>query len=209
MLQTNNAIQKWDERYAEENYAYGEVPNLFLQEQLQLLKPGTILFPLEGEGRNAVYAAKIGWTVQAFDQSIQGKQKAITLAATNKTAIQYKVGDFNEMKYPDNSFDAVALIYAHLPDSLRKTFHRRLVYWLKPGGTLIIEGFSLKHLAYNTKHPEAGGPKDAELLYTIDAIRDEFPSIKFSLLEEAVINLQEGQYHNGKSAVIRAVGVKD
>jgi hypothetical protein len=33
-MQTNNSIQKWDERYAEETYAYGEEPNLFLQEQL-------------------------------------------------------------------------------------------------------------------------------------------------------------------------------
>ena len=144
----------------------------------------------------------------AFDQSIQGKQKAITLAATHKCAIQYKVGDFNEMKFADNSFDAVALIYAHLPDSLRKSFHRRLVYWLKPRGTIIIEGYSVKHLVYNTKKQETGGPQDIELLYSVEAIRNEFPNILLSLLEEVVIDLHEGQYHNGKSAVIMAVGIK-
>jgi len=207
-MNSDNATQKWDERYADETYAYGETPNLFLQEQLSLLKPGKILFPLEGEGRNAVHAARMGWDVTAFDQSIQGKQKAISLAAKHKKAIQYKVCDFNEMKFADNSFDAVALIFAHLPAAFRKSFHRRLVYSLKSGGTLIIEGFSVKHLAYNAQNASAGGPKDAELLYTLDAISTEFPNIKFHLLEEAVIDLEEGIYHNGKSAVIRAVGTK-
>lgn len=208
MNPTNNDIQKWDERYAEEGFAYGNTPNMFLQEQLSLLTPGKILFPLEGEGRNAVYAATLGWTVQAFDQSIQGKQKAISLAATHKTAIQYKVGDINEMKYPDYGFDAIALIYAHLPISLRQSFHRRLCYWMKPGGTLLIEGFSVKHLNYNAKNPATGGPKDAELLYTIETIRKEFPVFHFSMLEDVLVDLKEGLYHNGKSAVIRAVGVK-
>jgi hypothetical protein len=208
MSQTNEAVQKWDERYAEAEYAYGEKPNHFFQEQITQLQPGKILLPLEGEGRNAVYAATKGWQVNAFDQSIQGKKKALALAAKYNSAIQYKVGDFSEMKFTDNSFDATALIFAHLPEPVRKAFHRRLVYWLKPGGTLIIEGYSVKHLEYNSKNTEAGGPKEAALLYTLESIKNEFLGIHFSLLEDVVIDLNEGQYHNGTSAVIRAVGIK-
>jgi hypothetical protein len=41
---------------------------------------GSILFPAEGEGRNAVFAAKLGWAVSAFDISNEGKNKGIKLA---------------------------------------------------------------------------------------------------------------------------------
>jgi len=77
----------WNERYAAEEYAYGTEPNIFLKEILEQLTPGKILFPAEGEGRNAVFAAKLGWTVTAFDASTEGKRKAEMLASKNKVQI--------------------------------------------------------------------------------------------------------------------------
>lgn len=71
---------RWDDRYSEKEFAYGEEPNNYLKEQLSKLTPGPILFPAEGEVRNAVFAAKMGWNVSAFDISIKGKTKAIKLA---------------------------------------------------------------------------------------------------------------------------------
>lgn len=53
----------WDERYGQEQYAYGETPNEYLKSKLAGLPKGKVLFPLEGEGRNAVFAAKTGWQV--------------------------------------------------------------------------------------------------------------------------------------------------
>ena len=61
----------WNERYAEPEFAYGVLPNDFFKNQLDKLKPGSILLVCEGEGRNAVYAAKNGWKVEAFDSSEQ------------------------------------------------------------------------------------------------------------------------------------------
>lgn len=46
--------------------AYGTEPNAFFKAQLDQLTPGRLLLPAEGEGRNAVYAAKKGWEVAAF-----------------------------------------------------------------------------------------------------------------------------------------------
>ena len=74
----------WEIRYAEKQYAYGENPNVYFKEQLDKLKPGKILLPAEGEGRNAVYAAKQGWEVMAFDLSSEGKNKAEKLAAKKR-----------------------------------------------------------------------------------------------------------------------------
>jgi hypothetical protein len=70
----------WNDRYGKIEFAYGEQPNNFLKEQLIKIPAGTILFPAEGEGRNAIYAATQGWNVNAFDQSIEGKS-----AKANKT----------------------------------------------------------------------------------------------------------------------------
>jgi hypothetical protein len=66
----------WDDRYGKIEFAYGEQPN-FLKEQLIKIPAGSI-FPAEGEGRNAIYAATQGWNVHAFDQSIEGKESANT-----------------------------------------------------------------------------------------------------------------------------------
>ena len=68
-------VNRLNDRYSTDEYAYGEQPNNFLREELEKLKPGTILFPAEGEGCNAVFAAKLGWIVSAFDISAEGKNK--------------------------------------------------------------------------------------------------------------------------------------
>ena len=103
----------WNKRYAEKEFAYGTLPNEFLKEQLQKITAGKILFVCEGEGRNAVYAAKQGWHVEAFDLSTEGKNKALQLATQNNVNFNYQVQDANAIQYPENSFDAIALIYAH------------------------------------------------------------------------------------------------
>src|SRR5215213_10286082 len=103
-------IERWNDRYSKDECAYGEQPNNYLKEQLEKLAVGTILFPAEGEGRNAVFAAKLGWTVSAFDISVEGKNKALRLAETNKVAIDYQVGELQTLKYDTEQFDAIALI---------------------------------------------------------------------------------------------------
>ena len=92
MQNTNNLNTVWDDRYSNKEYAYGTEPNNFLKEQLQNLPIGSIFFPAEGEGRNAVYAAKLGWLATAFDISIEGKNKALQLAKINNVTINYQVG---------------------------------------------------------------------------------------------------------------------
>src|SRR5678816_3069114 len=92
-------IERWNERYSKEEFAYGQQPNNYLKEQLEKLAVGTILFPAEGEGRNAVFAAKLGWTVSAFDISIEGKNKALRLADANHVMIDYQVGELENLDF--------------------------------------------------------------------------------------------------------------
>ena len=101
--------QRWNDRYSKDEFAYGEQPNNYLKEWLEKLDAGTILFPAEGEGRNAVFAAKLGWAVSAFDISVEGKKKALLLAEVNGVTIDYQVGELQELKYNADQFDAIAL----------------------------------------------------------------------------------------------------
>jgi len=200
---------RWDDRYSKEEYAFGITPNVFLKEQLDAIPPGKILFPAEGEGRNAVYAAAQGWEAYAFDISIEGKKKAMKLAEAKGVPLDYQVGELPDLHYEPDQFDAVALIYAHFPAEKRTTYHRLIDKLLKKGGMLIFEAFSKKHLPYRQKDPKVGGPTDLENLFSIEELKADFPHYHFLILEEKVIELHEGAYHEGTGAVIRFIARKN
>jgi len=206
---TNPWTQRWDDRYSKQEFAYGEEPNNYLKEQLEKLNPGTILFPAEGEGRNAVFAARIGWKADAFDISAEGKNKAIKLAEANNVTIGYQVGELESLDYQTEQFDAIALIYAHFPAEIKSAIHKTLHQYLRKGGIIIFEAFSKKHLEYLAKDDKVGGPKDIESLFSIEEIQTDFPDYEIIELEEKEIELNEGLFHNGKGSVIRFVGRKN
>ena len=203
---TNLWTQRWDDRYSNEEFAYGEEPNNYLKEQLEKLNPGIILFPAEGEGRNAVFAAKSGWTAEAFDISAEGKNKALKLAEINNAKINYQVGELESLNYHAEQFDVIALIYAHFPAEIKSAIHKTLQQYLRKGGMVIFEAFSKKHLEYLAKDDKVGGPKDIESLFSIEEIKADFPDYEIIELEEKEIELNEGLFHNGKGSVIRFVG---
>lgn len=198
----------WNLRYSQEAYAYGQEPNHYLKAQLAKIPAGKILFPAEGEGRNAVYAARMGWEVSAFDLSAEGKRKAEQLAALHQVNIQYQVGDLGDLVLPVNTFDAIALIYAHFPAPVKSAYHKHLTTCLKPGGWVLFEAFSKNHLAYNQKNEQVGGPRDIDTLFSLEEIEQDFTGFDILELEEKVVELKEGLYHNGTGSVIRFLGRK-
>lgn len=198
----------WDKRYAEKEMAYGEKPNEFFASQLAQLQSGKILLPAEGEGRNAIHSATLGWEVSAFDISKEGKQKAEILAQNNNVKIEYSVGGFDEIKYKENYFDCIGLIFAHFPAPVKSEYHKILDRYLKKGGIVILEAFSKTQLKFNTKNPSAGGPKNIDMLFSIAEIKQDFSNYEIIELSEKEVNLKEGLYHNGISSVIRFVGKK-
>lgn len=199
---------RWNERYRQSEFAYGKHPNQYLKEQLEKLPAGSILFPAEGEGRNAVFAARLGWTVSAFDISVEGKNKALQLAETNHVTIHYEVGALEALPYAPEQFDAMALIYAHFPADIKSQYHQTLSNYLRKGGMLIFEAFSKNHLEYLAKNENVGGPKDLGSLFSIDEIKSDFANYEILELAEKEIELSEGLYHNGMGSVIRFLGRK-
>jgi SAM-dependent methyltransferase len=199
----------WDERYRSEAFAYGEKPNEYLKESLARFTPGKILLPAEGEGRNAVYATQLGWHVFAFDQSKEGKNKALKLADKHKVNIHYDVCEFEEANYPPNEFDAIALIFAHFHADKKEAYHQKLIEWLKPGGVIILEAFSKKHIQFNSVNEKVGGPRDIGMLYSMEELKTWFKDFEFIELYETENELNEGLFHVGRGAVVRCMARKN
>lgn len=193
----------WNQRYAESEYSYGTEPNAFLKDYLGGLAAGKVLFPAEGEGRNAVYAASLGWNVWAFDYSSSGREKALKLGAERNVDLHYHNFSYEELPHDWQNFDLIALIYAHMPDPLRQQIHPKLAERLAPGGRIVLEAFNPDQIGRSS-----GGPKDEKLLYTPEKLRSDFSALTEELCETRVVHLAEGQYHNGEAAVIRYVGQK-
>ncbi|MFA0964940.1 methyltransferase domain-containing protein [Roseivirga sp. BDSF3-8] len=207
-MTSNEWLDKWNERYSQEGYAYGTAPNAFFKEQLQKLKPGKLLLPAEGEGRNAVFAAANGWKVEAFDISEAGRHKAYSLANEHGVKLNYTVGPLPELDFTPGYFDAIGLIYAHFPADIREKYHQVLQGYLKEGGVVILEAFGSDHLRYRDKNPAIGGPDKPEALLSVEEIQRDFKGFDIQLLCEKEVELSEGKYHIGTGSVVRFIGRK-
>ncbi|MDF9796863.1 cyclopropane fatty-acyl-phospholipid synthase-like methyltransferase [Catalinimonas alkaloidigena] len=199
--------EMWNERYRSASFAYGKEPNDFFKEALNKYNlSGKVLFPAEGEGRNAVYAVKQGLDVTAFDISQEGKNKALKLAALENVTIDYRVGDFLTMDFAEHSFDASVLIFAHFPPNILSDYHKKIASLIKPEGLVILEGFSKNNLTLREKNPEIGGPNKLDMLFSKESIAHDFSDFEIIKLEEVEIELHEGSFHNGTAKVIRFIG---
>ena len=193
--------EMWDNRYAIEEYVYGTEPNTYFKNFIDHLTPGRLLLPGEGEGRNAVYAARLGWTVQAIDYSPEARKKALRLAGKHGVDIHYEVVDIQDFRAPENHFDLIAIIFLHLDPADRRDFHQSLLPCLKPGGHVILEAFEKKQLNLQT-----GGPKNIEYLYHLDDILAEFSALQTIESSEETLLLDSNLLHRGEGRVIRYIG---
>lgn len=193
--------QFWDERYRSEAYVYGKEPNAFFSAQLKGMAPGQLLLPGEGEGRNAVYAARKAWKVDAFDQSSIGQSKALAFASELDVKINYKVCQLEDFPFKENQYDAIALLFFHADPVSRKHLHHKACESLKPGGKLILEAFHKEQINKDT-----GGPKALDLLFDEQTLASDFALLETLLLEKQELILNEGPFHQGLASVIRFCG---
>ena len=193
----------WNDRYSKSDYAYGIEPNTFFKTHIESFKPGKLLLPAEGEGRNAVFASKLGWKVTAFDQSINAKKKAEALAKAENTSLNYLISDLNTFVTEEESFDCIALIFVHMPNLQREQIHKRLLSFLKPGGKIILEGFSKEQINKDT-----GGPKNLDMLFSKEELMLDFKSTCEIEITESETILNEGLFHNGEASVIQMIASK-
>ena len=200
------AYQVWNERYDTDEFIFGIEPNRYLKSvALKYLKPGRqVLCVADGEGRNSVWLAQQGCHVAAFDLSPNAIKKAQQLAKQLGVKVEYQLSDCESFDWSENAYDSVVAIFIQFyGPEMRSELFRKMIASLKPGGVLILQGYTPKQLEYKT-----GGPSQIENLYTEDMVKDLLQSLKIQemVLTEEVIS--EGQAHDGMSALMGVVAVK-
>jgi ubiquinone/menaquinone biosynthesis C-methylase UbiE len=194
-----NEYERWQTRFSVPDYVFGKGPNYFLESCKPLLpKSGKVLAVADGEGRNGVWLAEQGLDVTSLDFSEAAQQKAATLAKERGVKIALVHGDVHTWNYPDAAYEVVAEIFTQFstpPERAQKWAGMRRT--LKPGGLLIIQGYTPKQLDYGT-----GGPKELDQLYTRPMLEQAFGDLRDVKIAEEEREIREGSDHGGMSAVI-------
>jgi 2-polyprenyl-3-methyl-5-hydroxy-6-metoxy-1,4-benzoquinol methylase len=194
----------WDKRYSESGYAYGTAPNNYVDEMVDKLPKGRALCLAEGEGRNAVFLAERGWDVEAVDLSEVGLTKARKLAGERGVGITTTALDLAHLDVEGESYDVIVSIFAHVPPPVRKHVHAQVLKGLKKGGAFLLEAYTVEQLELKT-----GGPPVAELMMSLDILRDELDGLRFEHAAELQRDVVEGKYHTGNAAVVQLLAFKD
>ena len=194
----------WDGKFGNAEYVYGTEPNDFLKSVSAQLPPKSNVLSIgEGEGRNAIYLAKMGHSVLGVDSSTVGLEKARKLAQEHGVSIQTDVADLATYDIGEAKYDSIVSIFCHLSPSIRKEVYKNIVKGLVPGGILIMESYTPKQLEYKT-----GGPPVAEMMSTIDELSLELEGLDFEIGGEKERNVVEGSLHTGKAHVVQVLGRK-
>jgi 2-polyprenyl-3-methyl-5-hydroxy-6-metoxy-1,4-benzoquinol methylase len=197
----------WDQRYDRDDYLFGTEPAEFLKSHKGLLEQSqgkTALSVADGEGRNSVYLAQHGLHVTAMDASPVGMEKARKLAAANDVSIDFQLADLRQWDWGAQQYDMVVAIFIQFADpAFRAEIFDGMKRALKPGGTILLHGYTPKQIDYKT-----GGPGVLENLYTEDMLRDTFGDMQISQLTAYDKEIHEGPGHSGISALIDLIATK-
>jgi SAM-dependent methyltransferase len=193
----------WDERYSEPGFAYGTEPNEFLVSVVDAIPKGKVLSLAEGEGRNAVYLASLGYQVTGVDGSDVGLRKGVELANEHGVVITTILADLDGFEIEPGQWDAIIACYCHVPSAIRIPLHQAAVRGLKSGGVFVLEAFSKEQLAYDT-----GGPQSHDMLMSLDELKQELAGLKMVHAVRIERDVREGNRHTGLASVVQVMGIK-
>jgi len=193
----------WEQRYAAAEYVYGTEPNTFLRDNLASLPSGEVLCLAEGEGRNAVFLAATGREVHSVDLTAAGVAKTHALAAERDVSVRATQADLAVHDLGADRWDAIVSVFAHMPPTVRRDLHRRVVEALRPGGVLLLEAYTPDQIGRGT-----GGPALAEMTMTLAGLREELAGLELVLAQELLRDVHEGPGHTGLGAVVQVIARK-
>jgi ubiquinone/menaquinone biosynthesis C-methylase UbiE len=199
------SLEFWNMRYDTDEYVFGTAPNVFLVSQIAHLKAGQrALSVADGEGRNGVWLAEQGLAVHAIDFSPAALDKAARLAMQRGVTLELEQADVLGWSWPESAYDVVVAIFIQFaPSPERERIIEGIRRTLKPGGVLILQGYTPKQIEFAT-----GGPPSAANMYTADLLREWFGDWDVVHLHEHESVISEGHHHHGMSALIDLVAIK-
>jgi SAM-dependent methyltransferase len=190
----------WDERYRTADHLWSGNPNPLLVATAKELKPGQALDVGCGEGADAVWLARQGWTVTGVDVSTVALARAAegARAAGPEIAdrITWQPADVLTWEPPADSFDLVSAQYIHLPGPGLAALHRRLAAAVRPGGTLLIVGHHRSDLETTMRRPNR-----PELMFTAEELAATFEATGWHIVADAPE--REAKDPEGRPVMIR------
>jgi len=194
----------WDERFSEGGWAYGSEPNDFVKECCASMQAGgKALCLAEGQGRNAVFLAGLGFDTTAIDLSPVGLKRARELAEIKGVGIKTVEADLSQYSLGVEQWDLIVATFAHFPSILRRSIHRGVVKALKPGGFFVLEAYTPTQLKHGT-----GGPKDTDMLMSASLLTEDLEGMDFPILREVERLFNEGNHHQGMGATVQVLARK-
>lgn len=145
---------------------YWDKPVPFLVEQLPRLRKGRALDLAMGEGRNAVYLAEQGFTVDAVDISEKAVRKGTALARSRGVSIHGIVADLDHYRIPPNRYDLICCFFF-----LARPLFPAMKEGLRPGGAIVYQSVTIEELKINPTFPREWCLKQNELLHAFKALR--------------------------------------
>lgn len=191
----------WNQRFELDEYVYGDKPNAFIESQADRLKgKKKVVAFAEGEGRNAVFLARQGHDVTAWDYAVNGLMKTEKLADRFNVKVETSQKDLVQDPVPYEEYDAAIMVFGHFSKSDQKKVIEKMISVVKPGGVVMLEVYSEDQLRYQT-----GGPKTADMLYSpMDLLEwtHSYQMLHFFYGEQ---RRDEGKLHNGMGHVIQVI----
>ncbi len=197
------ARSMWEERYGADEYVYGTEPNTFLQDNANDLPMGEVLCLADGEGRNSVFLSSTRRNVSSVDLAQAGVEKTRRLAAAHGVVVDAMLGDLADFDLEVDRWDLIVSIFAHIPSSVRIDLHRRVVAALRPRGVFLLEAYTPDQIGRGT-----GGPMAADLMMTLEGLRQELEPLEFLHAAELEREIFEGRFHNGLGSVVQVIARK-
>jgi SAM-dependent methyltransferase len=142
----------WDDRYRSAGQLWSGQPNPQFAAQAADLVPGEALEAGCGEGADAIWLARRGWTVTGVDVSAVALERAASAARAADEAltpsekggggvarrITWQREDLLTWVPEPERFDLVSAQFMHFPPAELAAFHQGLAAAVRPGGTLLL-----------------------------------------------------------------------
>ncbi|MGH3471342.1 MAG: class I SAM-dependent methyltransferase [Nocardioidaceae bacterium] len=168
--------KEWDERYRGADLVWGVGPNQFVREQCERLPVGAAVDLACGEGRNAIWLARLGWTVTGYDYSEAAIARAgeLTAALPAETSgrLTWAVHDVRSLELSPDSVDLSLICYLQVTDADLDPVVLQAARALRSGGHLLIVGHDRRNLADGV-----GGPRDITRLHSPEHLRNTLSTL--------------------------------
>ncbi len=204
MAEFTNPLERWNSRFATNDYLFGEEPNQFLKDQQPYLQSGNVLSIADGEGRNSVWLAALGLKVDAFDFSENAIQKAKLLAQKKQVSVNFNCTSWQDFLWQEAKYDyVVGIFFQFVNPEKRLQLFQKMIQTLKVGGLIILQGYGKDQLRFKT-----GGPGELDHLYDEELLTKLLPNFEFMVLKTYEAEIIEGTGHAGKSSLVGVVARK-